>query len=82
MINPARKDIIFHRTSPAFEPRQQAGPSILQQFELHRPTCFLLHHDCARSDLAPANDIANFHPHKVAAAKREPTADQLKPFKD
>ncbi len=69
VIDPARKDIIVHCAAPALEPRQQAGPSVGKQFELNRPTCFLLHHDCARSDLPPADNVAYFHPHQVAAAE-------------
>ena len=51
VIDPARKDIVVHRATSAFQPRQQAGPSAGKQFELNRPTGFQLHHDCSRSDL-------------------------------
>gem|GEM_PF-2970449 len=69
MVHPARKDIIVHRAAPPFKPRQQAGPSVRKQFELNRPTCFLLYHDCARSDLSPANNVAIFNTHQIAAAE-------------
>ena len=51
VIDPARKDIVVHRATSAFQPRQQAGPSAGKQFELNRPTDFQLNHDCSRSDL-------------------------------
>jgi hypothetical protein len=44
-------------------------PSVRKQFELNRPTGFLLHHDGARSDLPSVADIANFHSYKVTATE-------------
>ncbi|NKJ43705.1 hypothetical protein FHW94_003194 [Novosphingobium sp. SG720] len=69
VINPAWKDIIVHSATPPFEPRQQAGPGIRKKFKLNRPPRFLLHHDCSRSDLPAAYEIANFHANKVATAQ-------------
>ena len=66
MINPAGKDIIVHCAAPPFKPRQQAGPSVWKQFELNRPTGFLLHHDCTRSDLPAADNVADLHLYQVA----------------
>jgi len=34
MINPAGKNIVIDRAAPPLEPGQQAGPSVLEQFEL------------------------------------------------
>ena len=51
VINPAWKDIIVYRATPAFKPCQQAGSGVRQQFKLNRPACLLLHHDRALSDL-------------------------------
>lgn len=68
-VNPAGKDIFLHCATAAFKPSQETGPSIGQQFELNRPTCFLLHHDRARSDLSAADNIANFYSHEIAAPK-------------
>jgi len=67
MINPAGKNIVIDRAAPPLEPDQQAGPSVLEQFELNRATCFLLHHHCPRSDLPAADKVANLHLHQVAA---------------
>jgi hypothetical protein len=67
MINPAGKDIVVHCAAPPFKPRQQAGPSVWKQFELNRPTCFLLHHDRTRSDLPAGDKVADLHLHQVAA---------------
>ena len=67
MINPAGKNIVIDRAAPPLEPDQQAGPSVLEQFELNRATCFLLHHHCPRSDLPAADKIANLHLHQAAA---------------
>jgi hypothetical protein len=67
MINPAGKDIVVHCAAPPFKPRQQAGPSVWEQFELNRPTGFLLHHDRTRSDLPAADKVADLHPHQIAA---------------
>ena len=69
MINPAGKDIVVHCAAAPFKPRQQAGSSVGKQLELHRPTGFLLHHDCTRSDLPAADDVADLHLHQVAAPK-------------
>lgn len=69
MINPARKNIIVHCTAPAFKPGQQTGPSVRQQFKLYWSACFLLHHDCPRSDLPAADDVTNLHLYKVATTE-------------
>jgi len=57
MINPAWKDIVVRRAAPPLKPSQQAGAGIWEQFELDRPTCFLLHHDRASSDLPAADEV-------------------------
>jgi hypothetical protein len=67
MINPTGKYIVVHRSAPPFKPRQQASPSVCKQFELNRPTGFLLHHDRTRSDLPAADKVADLHLHQVAA---------------
>src|SRR5436309_2056370 len=69
MIYTARKDIFVHCATAAFKPCQQAGSGVRQQFELNRPTCLLLHHDYARSDLPTAHKITDFHPHQIAATQ-------------
>ncbi len=69
VIDATRKDIIVHRAAPPFKPRQEAGPGVLKQFELNRPTRFLLHYDCSRSDLSTADKVADLHPHEVAATE-------------
>lgn len=69
VINPARKDVIVHRSASPFEPRQQARPSVRQQLELNGPTRFLLHHDCPRPDLSAADNVTDLHLHQVAAPK-------------
>jgi hypothetical protein len=69
MINPAAKDIVVHCATPPFKPREQAGPSVWKQFELDRPTGFLLPHDRTRSDLPAADKVAYLHLHQVAAPK-------------
>ena len=63
VINPAREDVIVDRSASPFEPCQQTGSSIREQLELNRPTCFLLHHDCARSYLPATDKIADLHLH-------------------
>lgn len=68
-VHPTWEDIIVHRATPAFEPCQEAGPGVGQQFELNRPTCFLLHHDCTRPYLPAADKVADFNPNEVAATK-------------
>ncbi len=68
-INPAGKDIIVHRAAAPIQPSQKARPSIRQQFELNRPSRLLLHHDCPRSDLSAADNVADLHLHQVAAPK-------------
>ena len=45
VINSAGEHIIVQRAASAYEPCQQVGPSILQQFELNGPACLLLHDD-------------------------------------
>jgi len=67
MINPAGKDIIVHRTAAPIQPSQQARPSVRQQFELNGPSRLLLHHDCPRSDLSAADNVADLHLHQIAA---------------
>ncbi len=67
VINTARKDKTVHRAAPPIEPSQQAGPGVWEQFELNRPTCFLLHHDRTRSDLSTADKVADLRPHEIAA---------------
>lgn len=69
MIDAAWKDIVVDRTASAFEPCQQTRSCVRKQFELDRPTCFLLHHDCACPDLSATHNVSNFHPYQVAAAK-------------
>ena len=59
MINPARKHIVIDRTASPIEPSEKAGPNIWKQFELNRPTGFLLHHDCPRSNLPAADNPAH-----------------------
>lgn len=66
-IDPAGKDVVIRRAAPPLEPSQQAGASVRKQLELNRPTCFPLHHDCARSDLPAADCVADLHLHQVAA---------------
>lgn len=69
MINPTRKNIIVHCAAPALKPCQKTGPGVRQQFKLYWSACFLLHHDCPRSDLPAADDVTNFHLHKVATTE-------------
>lgn len=69
MINPARKEVVIHRASAAFQPCWQAGSSIRKQIELDWPARFLLHYDCPLPDLTVADNIANLHPDKVTAPK-------------
>lgn len=69
MINPTWKDIVVHRAAAAFKPRQEAVPGVEEQFELHRPSRFLLHDNRARSDLPTADKVADFHLHEVAATQ-------------
>lgn len=69
VIYPAWRDIILHRAAAAFKPCQHAGPGIREQFELNRPTGFLLHHDCARPNLSAADNVADFHLHEVATSQ-------------
>lgn len=69
IIYPARKDIIVHRAAAPVQPSQQACPSVRQQFELDGPSRFLLHHDCPRSDLSAADNVADLHLHQVTTPK-------------
>lgn len=66
-INPAGKDIIVNRAAPPLKPSEQAGTSVWEQFELDRPTRFLLHHNCPRADLPAADNVANLYLHQVTA---------------
>lgn len=63
------KDIIIYRATTALKPRQQTGPGIWQKLELNRPACLLLPETGARSDLPATDDVADLHPHKVAATQ-------------
>jgi hypothetical protein len=63
------EDIIVYRAAPTFKPCQQAGPGVGQQFELNRASRFLLHHYCTRSYLPTADNVADFHPDKIATAE-------------
>jgi hypothetical protein len=65
----SKEHIIVHRATPPLKPSQQAGPCVWKQFKLNWPTCFLLHHDRSRSDLPNANEVADLHPHQVAASE-------------
>jgi hypothetical protein len=67
MINPTGKDMVVHCATPPFKPRQQARPSVWEQFELNWPTGFLLHHDRTRSDLPTTDKVAALYLHEVAA---------------
>lgn len=69
MINPARKYIIVQCAAAPIQPSEQARPSIRQQFELNGPSRFLLHHDCPRSDLSAADNVADLHLHQVTTPK-------------
>ena len=68
-INPTWENIIVHSAAPPLEPSQQAGPGVGEQFELHRPARFLLHHQGARADLPATDNVADFHLDEVAATQ-------------
>ncbi|ANK12817.1 hypothetical protein A9D12_07510 [Erythrobacter neustonensis] len=68
-INTAWEDVIVHAAAPALKPGQQTGAGIRQNLELDRTSCFLLHHDCARSGWPSVDNVADLHSHKVAAAQ-------------
>ncbi len=69
MIDPAWKDIIIHRSAPAFKPRKHTGSGILQELELNGAVCLLLCHNCARSDLTAVDDVTDLLSNKVAATQ-------------
>ncbi|MBA2933955.1 hypothetical protein HZF05_07560 [Sphingomonas sp. CGMCC 1.13654] len=65
MIDAARENIGAQRTAATLQP----GSSIRQQLELHRPPSLRLRHGGPRSDLATANDVADFEAYDVAPPK-------------
>ncbi|OBV12391.1 hypothetical protein I603_0522 [Erythrobacter dokdonensis DSW-74] len=66
-IDSAWKDIIVHRATTALKPCQKTGPGIRQYLELNGTARLLLHHKRPRSYLTATYDVADLHPHKVAA---------------
>jgi hypothetical protein len=69
VISTAWEDMIVYCATTAFEPCQQTGSSIWQEFEMYRTACFLLHYDRARPDLTAIDDVADLHSSKVAATQ-------------
>ena len=69
VVNPARKDEVVERASPAFEPSEEAGAGGLKEFELNGATGLLLNDDRSRSNLAAADNVADFDFDDIAAAK-------------
>lgn len=83
MVNPGGKDIVVDRAAPPIEPGHQAGPSVCEQFELNRETCFLLHHDCPRSALpaltrSPIFNCTRLQPRSLLSIARSNSARSRK----
>jgi hypothetical protein len=60
VVNPARKDEVVERASPAFEPSEDTVADGLREFELNGSPSFLLNDDCPRPNSAAADDLADF----------------------
>lgn len=69
MIGSAREGIILQGASPQFQPSEQAGASIVHQFELNGPPGLLLDDDRPRPNFTVTNDIADLDLHQVTATK-------------
>lgn len=59
VVFPAWKDVIVERTTSPFKPRDQRFARGLDEFELHRPLCRLLHYNRAISDGTAGDDVTD-----------------------
>jgi hypothetical protein len=69
VVDPAGEHEVIERTTPAFQPRQEAGASGFEELELHRPLGLSLDDDGPRTDVAAADKLANSQLDDVAAAQ-------------
>jgi hypothetical protein len=69
VIGAAGECKILQRSTPQLEPFEQAGASIVHQFELNRPAGLLLNDSGSCSNFSITNDIADPDLHQIAASK-------------
>lgn len=68
-IGPARKGVIFQRTTAQFKPFEEASASVVRQLKLNRPASLLLNDGGPGSDFSIANHVADPDFHKVATTQ-------------
>jgi hypothetical protein len=69
VVDPAREHEVIERATPALQPRQEAGASGFEQFELHGPPRLLLDDDGTGADLAATDEFAGPQLDDVTAAQ-------------
>lgn len=69
MVGAARKGIVLKGATSQFEPFEEAGPSIIHELKLNRPTGLLLDDSGPRPDFSIANNVADPNFHQVATTQ-------------
>lgn len=67
LIDPAREYIVIHRTSPTFQPGEQARPCIGSDFKLHWPPSLALGDRSSVSDVWSTDKIADLQLDEITA---------------
>jgi hypothetical protein len=69
VIDPAGEGVILNRSTPSFQPSEQACSDVSSELELNRPTCFLLNDDSSCANVRARDQVADPDLHQVTPAK-------------